>query len=934
MTGRMARRTAPVPPLARWLLARAARPADRASVLADLEEEAATRASRDGSKAAERWCWRQTRRSILPLVWQRLARARAREPGDATSFLPTRLWSGLATDVRHASRRMRREPGFTVVAVLTLALGIGANTAVFTLVNAVMLAPLPVPDPDRLYRLGDNDSCCVNSGLLGDFSIFSWPLYEALRDATPDFAALAAFQAQPQPMGLRAASSPAEPVLTEFVSPNYFDVFNVAPLVGRIWTPEAAAVDGRVPIVLSHAAWQGRFHADAAIVGRSMTLNGRPAMVIGVMPAGFFGDTLRPDTAEAWLPLTLEPLVEGRNSLRDTSDANWLYVIGRLLPDASPTAESAKTTATLRVWLPANLPLTSQDRAALPRQHIVVTPARSGVATLRSANTQALFLLSLAAGAVLLIACANLANLLLVRGHARGPELALRTALGARRSRLVREALVDSLLLALSGGAVGVLMAGLGASTLVRVAFPGAHGMPPASATAWPVLAYAVALSLVAALGFGCLPAVMLSRATALDAIRGSNRVVGDRGAWPRRALVVVQVALSLALVASAGLLGRSAYNLQAQSFGFATEGRVMVGLDPSLGGLTPDELPPTYQRLEERLSSLSNVRTVSLSLYGPMVGNNWSSGIVAEGRPASDRLGSSWDRVSARYFETIGTRVIRGRVFDARDTPGAERTAVVNERFAARFFPGQEAIGRHFGFRTDEGGRERDFTVVGIVADAKYADARDVAYPTFFLPFFQDVPFASGAERSMQTRSNYAGDVELWVHLPAPGLEGDVRAAIASVSPNLVVRRFRPMGEQIAGNFTRDRLVTWLATLFAGLALVLACVGLYGVTTYSVSRRTRDIGVRMALGADRRRVISGVLTSALVQTAVGLIIGLPATIGAGRLLREQLFDVSETDAKVLGVSVLLLLAATAIAGAIPARRAASIDPIKALRSE
>jgi predicted permease len=652
------------------------------------------------------------------------------------------------------------------------------------------------------------------------------------------------------------------------------------------------------------------------------------------MPDTFFGETLRPDPPDAWVPITFEPLLQGKNSLLASDSQQWLYIMGRLRPTASPGAQSDAATSALQSWLSTNPSVSAEQRPEIPKQHIVVTSARGGVSLLRYNSEQSLRVLAIAALAVLLIACANLANLLLARGLSRGPELALRTALGAPRSRLIREALVDAALLAAVGAGISIALASAGSERLMRLAYPAAARLPVAPATSWSVLLFALVIAAGSAVLFAVIPAVMTSRFQAVDATRGSARVVGDRGHWARRSLVVVQVALSLALATSAGLLVKNVVLLETQALGFQTDGRFLVSLDQTLGGTPPGALPALYQRLEEQLMRVPGARRVSLSLYGPLVGNNWSSGVVVEGREHGDGQTptASWDRVSAGHFEAMGTPLLRGRSFDERDTPGSERVAVVNETFARQVLKAADPIGRRFGFAAGAD-HSRDFLVVGLVGDAKYATPRGPAFPTFFLPFFQNVPYTDESASSVQTRSNYASDIEIWAQA-APSIEQDVRAAIATASPSLSVRRFKSMPEQVNTNFTRERLVTSLAGLFAVLALLLACVGLYGVTAYNVSRRVREIGVRMALGADRARVMRGVMAGALVTTGIGLAIGIAAALAAGRLLRDQLFGVSATDATVFLTAGTVLVLATVVASAIPARRAATIDPIVALRAD
>jgi predicted permease len=919
-----------VPLVARWLIGAAATSDDRAPLVADLEEEAAAIARDQGVAAARRWSTRQAVRSAAPLLAARLFAAVSRFR--RTSM---QVWRGLRSDLRLALRRLRQAPGFTLVCIATLALGIGGNTAVFTLIDRVILEPLPVPRPAELYRLGDTDDCCVISGLPGSFSIFSYDLYHHLLPTVPEFRELAAFQANVTTVsfGYADPDAPSETLESQFVSGNYFQMLELTPARGRLIQPADDAAGAQAVAVLSHRAWTDRFGGRTDVVGQAVTLNGVPATVVGIAPRGFYGETLRPNPPDIWIPLAAELRVEPASRLLEAKGLHWLYLIGRLRNGVDPASLQPRLTAAVQQWALATLPLSEQERRQIPQQHVTVVTARAGVSSMRDAVAPSLRLLQLLAIAVLLIACANLANLLLVRGMARRVETAVRVALGAPRARLAAQFLVESMALAAAGGAAGLVVAFLGARAIVALTFRGATTIPIDAAPSPLVLAFAIAASLLTGALFGIAPAWLGSRSDPVEAMRAGGRTSSERGSGLRRMLLALQVAMSLVLIACAGLLGRSLANLQSQDFGFRIQGRYVAAFAPSIATIPADRLPSTYAAIQERLRRVDGVRNIAFSLYSPMSGNNWASVITIDGHDRGEQLVASWNRVSPRYFETTGTPMVRGRAIDERDRPDSPLVTVVNQTFARKFFGDADPIGRHIGFASTTGAGDRDLEIVGIVGDAKYQDARALAYPTFFLPFLQERRGADGAPPKLGP-SHYPQALEIEAASAPASFAADLRRELRAVDRRITIRRVLPMEEQVAGHFNSDRLIARLATAFGGVALLLACLGLYGLTAHTVARRTREIGIRMAVGASPPRVLATVLRSALGQLALGVALGLPAAIVAGRLLESTLFGVSGHDPAVLAVAIAALACAATAAAVLPARRAASIDPVKALRSE
>ena len=498
--------------------------------------------------------------------------------------------STLMQDLGYAWRRLRQSPGFALVCVITLALGIGANTAIFTLVHAVMLKSLPVANPKQLYRLGNENNCCVIGGMQNNWAIYSYPLYQQFRDHTPEFSEMAAFQAGLSAVSLRRVGTPgaAEPYVGEFVSGNYFQMLGLSAFAGRVITPEDDRAGAATVAVLSYRTWQQHFGLDPSVIGATFTVNTVPYTVVGIAAPGFFGDRLRPEPPDLWMPLATEPTLNGKEGLLNRADSHWLYIIGRLKRGARPASVQSEVTVELRRWLDAQAELSAHDRSEIGKQQIVLAAAGVGVANLQSENAAGLRLLAIISGLVLLIACANVANLLLARGAASRLQTAIRMALGAPRGRLIRQTSTESVLLALVGGAVGLFVAFAGTRAILLLAFRGAHYIPISAAPSLPVLGFAFLLSLATGVIFGVAPAWIISHSDPIDALRGAGRSTGDRSSLVRRSLVVVQVALSAVLLIGAGLLTQSLRNLEGQNFGFEAKGRLIVGVDPSLAGYKP----------------------------------------------------------------------------------------------------------------------------------------------------------------------------------------------------------------------------------------------------------------------------------------------------------------------------------------------------------
>jgi predicted permease len=850
--------------------------------------------------------------------------------------------ASLIGEVRYALRQFLAARVFTLTAILTLALGIGGTTAIFTLIHAVMLRSLPVSDPARLYRIGDGDACCVQGGPQDRWGMYSYPLFERLQAELPEFEALTAFQAGGPRVSVRRqdGEATARPVRSQYVSGTYFSTLGAPAFGGRVLTGDDDTPAASPVVVISHHLWQGTYGADPAMVGATLVIEGHPFTVVGVTAPGFFGETLRGDPPDLWIPLHQEPLISGDTSILRQPISAWLRVIGRLRPDATIDGIGPRLTGILHQWLqhdsgyPANwMPGVMQS---LPNQVIGVVPAGAGVGIMREQYRRSLRILLGVCGLVLLIACANVANLLLARAAARRGQTALRLAIGASRRQIVTQALVESIVLAVAGGVVGLAVAIGTARLLLSLAFAGTTYLPIETMPAPMVLAFAFALALVTGIVFGAAPAWFATRTDPIDALRGSGRTTGEHGTFTRKALLVLQAAVSVVLVAGSMMLARSLGNLESQDFGYEIDGRVVVSMNRAPATYTAERLDALNRDIEARLGSLPGVRGAGLALYNPLT-DNWGEGVLVAGHPPpapGQQSGSSWDRVSTHYLQHLGVKLIRGRYFRESDNHNSENVAVVNEAFVRRFFKSDEdPLDQHFGLNLPE--NVNTYRIVGVVRDAKFAGFQldRPARPMFYASLAQTVEYPQPMMKRLELGSHFVRGLLLVTDLPPATLEPMLKQALAAADPNLTLTTVRRLREQVERSFDQQRAVASLAGLFGIVALALAAIGLYGVTAYTVAQRTNEVGIRMALGADRAAVVGMVLRGAFRRVLLGLILGLPLAVGAGYLLSAQLYGVRFWDPLALAVGALSLAGCAFVAAILPARRAASISPIRALRA-
>ena len=850
-----------------------------------------------------------------------------------------KLW----LDIRYALRQLRKSPGFTLTVVLTLALGIGANTAIFTLVQGILLRSLPVTNPSQLYRIGDTDDCCVDGGFpgdastTGDFSIFSFDLYQYLKQWSPEFEELAAVQAGNWDWTVRRGNELAKSMNGEFVSGNYFSTLGLGAFAGRVFQPSDDTPSAAPTVVLSYRAWQGEFASDPSIVGSTVYIQARPFTVIGIAPPGFFGDRVTDTPPEFWIPIQTEPYARGDSSILHLPEAHWLYPIGRVHPGTNIPALQAKLSGLVRQWLYSRpLLVANGGKSIIPHQHVILTPGGGGIQNLQQQTGAGLKMLMILSSVVLLIACANIANLLMARATTQRSEVAVRMALGAGRTTIVRQLLAESVLLSCLGGMAGLAVAYGASNTILALAFPDARNLPISASPNLVVLGFAFLVSLATGILFGAGPAWLSSHAQPAEALRGVNRSTRDRSSLPQKSLVVFQAALSVVLLAGAILMTRSLANLEHQNFGVATANRYVLHFDPVGAGYTVDRMPALYRQIEDRFSALPGMVYMSLAMYSPLEGDNWGECVIQQGHAApraGDQCGSTWDRVSNQFLDSIGVPILRGRGFTDQDTATSPQVAIVNQAFVKRFFPDKDPLGQHFGIDLPE--YSGSFEIVGVFRDFKMNNPRTEVRPVFLRPITQQfLGYKEPALISTETQSMDMNAMILEFNVPQQDVEALVRRTMAQIDPNLTVRDLRSFGEQVAGNFNQERLVARLTSLFGILALILASVGLYGVMSYFVARRTSEIGIRMALGATRQSVVAMVMRGALGQILIGLALGIPASFYAGYLMKVMLYGVGSYDPVALAGAPLILVIFAAAAAFIPARRAASIEPMQALRIE
>lgn len=847
-------------------------------------------------------------------------------------FYESRRWlwlDHLSQDIRYGLRQLRRSPGLTAIAVLSLALGIGANTAIFSLMNAVMLRELPVNKPSQLVLLGDGRA----GGSTNDFArteLYSWMFYRELQQKNRVFSSVSAlsslaFRAMHGAVG---GSARLEPMNVQLVSGNYFHMLGVNPILGRAFTAAVDEPAGGHPIAMvSYSWWKRRFGRNPAVLGKTVTLGSTVYTIIGVTPPEFFGTAVG-QSPDLWIPLSMEKQVSpGWNGLND----KWfesLYILGRLKPGVTVAQAEANVNLLARqIW--SNFKgsiLTKAEQQTLDHAHIVLTPAARGLSRLRRRYSLPLQILMIIVGLVLLIACANIANLLLARATTRQREIAVRMAIGARRARLVRQMLTESLLLAFFGGAIGIALAWWASEALLAMVSAGPQPLPLNVAPDARVLLFTLAITLFTALLFGTIPALRATRIDLTPSLKEGRGAVSALGRNSlSKALIVSQVSLSLVLLIAAGLFLRTLVNLANLDNGFNKQSVLLFSIDPADAGYKEDaRLANLYQQIEERVGAQPGVRAASISFFTFNQGA-WDDTVTVPGNNPPSGIPNDvlFNNIGQDYFKTMGIPLLAGRPFNAHDTANSPKVAVINETMAKAYFPGGSPIGQRFSVASagrGKPGQGGGIEVVGVVKDAKYMGLQERHWPAAYFPYTQNTQYYNDLE------VRYSGD---------PGaIISEVRRAVGEVNRSLPISYQETLAQQVDQSIASQTLVARLSAFFGLLAVFLACIGIYGLMSYAVTRRTSEIGIRVALGAGRSNVLWMVMRESLALVGIGLIIGVPVALAADRLVAGMLFGLKPADPISIAGAALVLLAFAALAGYLPARRAAKIEPTVALRYE
>ena len=849
--------------------------------------------------------------------------------------------NGLETvgkDLQYALRQFARNPVFTTVAVLSLALSIGANTAIFSIFNAALLKSLPVHNPHELVILTNPDASGAGIGSSsGERALLTYAEYAQLRDrsttASGTMAALCASGSGLNHWTLRIAGGSQEEASGRLVSENYFTFFGVGPIIGRIFTQADAANIGSDPYaVISYDYWQRRFGGRTDVLGTPVRLYGAALTVIGVAAPGFHGETVG-DNPDLWVPMMMEPLVKpGRDWIHEDLSKSidkvmWLHVFGRVKPGITIAKAQAEMNILFKNILEESYPrtLSADLRKDLLDQRLKVRSARTGAFDRRNELSQQLLVLLVVAGLVLLIACANIANLLLARATARHKEVGVRLSLGAAQGRLVRQFMTESVLLSGLGGAVGIALAFVASQALLLMLSEPGHPLQFSSAFDWRVLLFTLGITLLTGILFGLAPAFRSVRVDVVESLKESGRSITDTGGRMTfgKSLVSAQVAISLLLVAGAGLFLRTLWNLQTVALGYAKENLLLIRIDAVTAGYKDAQRPALYDQIADRLRTTPGVRGVTYSENGLFSGTESSDPVDVEGfiPKKNNDVNANFDQIGPGYFSTVGVSMLLGREVNIRDTAGSLRVCVINETFAKRFFAARNPIGKHV---TDTyGGNRLTMEVIGVTKNVRDHRLRGDVSPRFYVPVSQG---DGGIAPSIYFEIRTTGD--------ADRILNSVRKQILQVNANLPIIMSRTVHDLMDAQNQLPRTIAQLCGIFGAIALALAAAGLYGVLSYSIARRTNEIGIRMALGADKSSIIGMILRETGLMIALGLLAGVAATLGATRLVAARLYGVSTMDPVTLGAALITLSIVALAASYLPAVRAARVSPMAALRHE
>ncbi|MEZ5353864.1 MAG: ABC transporter permease [Bryobacteraceae bacterium] len=850
---------------------------------------------------------------------------------DLGTVAPREHMHMVARDIRYALRMLAGSRGFTAVAILSLGLGIGATTAIFSLWRSIADQALPVAEPERLVMLTNPNHRGVSIGMQGgERGLLTYAEFESLRDESGVFSGLMAAQSSLERYDARVSGrGGVEEVRARLVSGSYFQVLGVTPLLGRVFSPADDRAAGAAPYaVLSYDYWQRRFGGREEAIGATVTIHKAVLTIVGVMPRSFFGETVgeRPDL---WAPLQMQAgVLPGRDWLHDTTadKVMWLHAFGRLQPGVTMAQAQAKVNVVFQNGLRRlyGAVLSTEASRGFLDQRLVIRPAATGASAIRSRFADPLQILLAAVAMLLLIACANVANLLMARGAARQREMALRLTLGAGRGRLIRQLLTESAVLAAAGGLAGMAIAYVLHRALVFLVSGAVDAFTTPFALDTRMLMFGFAVTAAASMVFGLLPAWLAARVEPGASLHGRGRGATGSAGQMRfgRLLVAAQLALSLPLIVGAGLLARTLHNLQIADLGYSRDGLITARLDAQTGSYAEDRRAAVYLAALDEIRRVPGVRAASFSENGLFTGRNSGDEIEVEGytRKGDNDRGSSWDQGGPELFTTLGIPILLGRDFNERDNASAPKVCIINEAFAAQFFAGRNPLGMRI--TAIYGDSRRVHHVVGVARDARVTSLRRAVGPKYWVPVTQ--PLASFGDVTFAMR--VTGD-------RGTAIAG-VRRAVERVDANLPLSDVRTLEERLERSTGQDRLMAWLAGAFAAAALILAAIGLYGVLSYGVARRRSEIGIRMALGAQTGQVTRMILRETAVVTAMGLAAGAGLAYAATRLVKSQLYGIAPEDPLTLAAAFGLLGAVALGAGYLPARRAAGLDPVTALRQD
>jgi predicted permease len=837
----------------------------------------------------------------------------------------------LLQDIRYGTRMLIKNPGFTAVAVLSLALGIGANAAIFSFVDALLLRTLPIQDPQALVFFGPADASGNSGGFPDDnMDLFSYQIYREMAQKNKVFSGVTAVNSWSyHAHGVVGNSGELEPLSIQLVSGTYFNVLGVDAVLGRTFTESDDQVLGGHPVaVISYDWWTNRFSRDPGMVGKTFKIGDTIYTIIGIAPRGFLGTTVG-ESQDMWIPLQMaDKITQGPHKLNDKFYRS-LDIIARLKPGVSLKAASANTNVILKGILEDYAgPQPSQEYLQDMRQaRVELTPASTGKSLLRDQFGKPLWILMSTVGMVLLIACANIANLLLARGAMRQREIAVRMALGAGPARLIRQFLTESLIIAAMGGGLGVLFASWSSHLLLAMASTGSDTIQLSISPDVKVVGFTFVVSVFTVVLFGIVPAVQAARVAPNVTLAGGRSAnAGQRNSLLGKALIVTQVSLSLVLLIGAGLFVRSLINLAKVDTGFQKKNVLLFRIDSRATGFTDElRLANFYRQVEERSNTIPGVKASSFSIFAFNQGA-WDGEVWAESEASAaptDRR--AWfNAVGPGYFATMALPILDGHGFAPQDTSTSPRVAVINETMARSLFPGSSAVGKRFGMSGGE--HNKDIEVIGVVPDSKYFSLDEEPRAIAYYPYTQYSPdWGIGL---------YLGDFQVRSMGDSRAVISGVRESIAEVNPNTPVVNVQTLAERVDDSVSSRQLVALLSGFFGLLAVFLACIGIYGLTSFSVNRRTNEIGIRMALGASQTDVLSMVMSDVVTLVVIGLAIGVPVALATDRWIASLLFGLKPADPLTLAAAAAFLLGVAALAGFLPARRAMRVDPMVALRYE